>query len=183
MIKKRMAALTLSTIMTGCASVNVNHVLTDECLQKSEDHDGKVLSIGFNQDCGEHKRELAVAQIEAQKQQSLATIHATALAQEELIKAEKIKHLWAIFATGITSMDRPNQILNIYQGMQHETPEVRALVNETRASLGISHDEIKEQVEIWNLQAKQGLDIKLLRDGSFYVDTQEAPYGPLAPEQ
>lgn len=180
MLSKKFAAIGLSVFMTGCATTKIQHVLTDECLQKAKDEDGKVLQIEFNRACGDHKRDLAVETIRARQETAIAIVQANVAAQTDIINAQKRSHLWRILATGMSGMDKTRQILTIHNAREKANPELIALANESQLALGITEAEIQEQVDKWELQAEPGRQLLRLNDGSIYMDVSDEPYGPFA---
>jgi len=180
MLNKRIAAISLSMLMTGCASTTIQHTLTDECLQQAKDEDGTVLQVEFSRACGDHKRELAVESIRAEQDRALAIVQANIAAQTNIINEQKKSQLWRILATGMSGMDKPRQILTIYNARGQASPELIELANESQLALGITETEIQEQVKKWELQAVPGRQVLRLNDGSIYMDVSDKPYGPLA---
>lgn len=180
MLSKKFAAIGLSVFMSGCATTKIQHVLTDECLQKAEDEDGKVLQVEFNRACGDHKRDLAIESIRAQQDRAIAIVEANTAAQTNIINAQKKSHLWRILATGMSEMDKSRQILTIHNAREKADPELIELANESQLALGITEAEIQEQVQKWELQAEPGRQVLRMNDGSIYMDVSDEPYGPFA---
>lgn len=180
MISKKFAAIGLSVVMTGCATTKIQHVLTDECLQKSTDDQGNVLQVEFNQACGDHKRDLAVQSIRAEQDKAVAIVQANSAAQTRIINAQKKSYLWRILATGMSGMDKSRQILAIHNARQQNNTELLDLATQSQLALGITEADIQEQVKKWELQAKPERQVMQLRDGSIYMDVSADPYGPFA---
>lgn len=174
-LAKQLAAVILPLSMAGCATapqITINHKLDDECLHRAEDQNQQDLSVDFNEKCGQHKVELAVAKINAEKQKQTA-----------IIEAEKTKAYWQEIAVALPAVSREKQIEFVYNAERNKNPDVRNMAQQSKLALGITDSEIAEQTQIWQAQAKPGIDIIKRSNGAIYMDASDKPYGPFAGQQ
>lgn len=191
-LKKLFVTVAIPLSLAACSSMRVHHNINDECLHKVTDDEGKVLSVEFDKTCGDHKRDLATAKIDAETQQALQEIQATQTAELNIIKEEKTKIFWmalanrASFEIGNAQQEDTATRLLI-SARTHVDPEVRQFVEEAQSELGITNEMLNAKNQIWDkirhAQAEPGIQIVDLGNGELYMDKYKHPYGPLAPKQ
>lgn len=189
-LKRAFVTVALPLALGACTTMRVQHDLNDECLHKITDEEGKVISVEFNRDCGTHKKELAEAKISAETDQALKQIEATLTAEINVIKEQKTRIFWealanrAVLEVGNAQQeDTATRMLIAARG--HEDADVRSLVKQVQADLGITDAMLNAKNEIWDnirkAQATPGIQIVDLGNGELYMDKYKHPYGPLAP--